>query len=82
MLPPDLAHHAWRIASRYRPARSPALAWEISTHLPGFVAADMIAEHSRSIFGVPPAQGRTYFSASMGGKRSRSRVNTVAVRVC
>jgi hypothetical protein len=46
------------------------------------VAADVIAEHSRSILGVPPAQGRTYFSASMGGKHSRSRVNTIAVWVC
>jgi hypothetical protein len=61
---------------------SPALAWEIATHLAGFVTAEAIAEHSRSIFGVPPAQGRTYFSASMGGKRSRSLVNTVAVLVC
>src|SRR5262249_56008600 len=82
ILPRGPAHHAWRIASRYRSARSPDLAREIVTHGAGRAAADVIAEHSRSILGVPPAQGRTYFAASVGGRRSSSRANTIAVRLC
>lgn len=84
ILPPGPApsRHAWRIASWNRAAASGDLAWELASRLAGRALADVTAVHSRSIPGVPPAQGRTYFSASVGDRRSSSRANTVAVGEC
>ncbi len=83
MLPPAPApsHHAWRIASRHKIARF-CDSRGVASRLAGRVVAEVTAAHSRSIRGVPPAQGRTYFSASEGDRRSSSRANTVAVREC